>query len=214
MKLRRPLLWVLLAPAGFAQAPPDPFPAVSAAMGPAWEQQLNSIRRQVGEQRLEETGFFTFSWPRPESAPQTDCATIPQSELDPVIDEAARQKGFTPDLLRAVIRRESGYRPCAVSSKGAQGLMQLMPATADELGVKDPFDPKENIAGGAQYLGKLIERYGGDLIRALAAYNAGPTRVDTYHGLPPIPETINYVAGILGRLGDTGASLSGSPAGP
>jgi soluble lytic murein transglycosylase-like protein len=112
----------------------------------------------------------------------------------------ARREGFTPDLLRAVIDRESGFRPCAVSAKGALGLMQLMPETAAELGVADPFDPQENIAGGARFLSQLLEKYKGDITLALGAYNAGPARVDGYQGLPPIPETLNYVADILKKL--------------
>ncbi len=192
---------VLIAPVGFGQAP-DFSAEVAAAMAPGLAQQRDSIRRQVGGQGEGEDDFFTFPWPMRGPGSSGECERIQESELEAVIEEAARREGFTPDLLRAVIERESGYRPCAISSKGALGLMQLMPATAEEVGVKDPFDVKDNIAGGARYLGRLIERYGGDLVRALAAYNAGPTRIDTYYGLPPIRETINYVAGILGRLGE------------
>ena len=125
------------------------------------------------------------------------------AEVDRYVEDAAQREGFTPDLLRAVIGKESGYQPCVVSSKGAQGLMQLMPATAEELGVVNPFDPKENIDGGARYLGEMLMRYDGDLELALSAYNAGPGRVDHYQGIPPIPETINYVADIMRGLEDS-----------
>jgi soluble lytic murein transglycosylase-like protein len=104
-------------------------------------------------------------------------------------------------LLRAVIERESAYRPCVVSPAGAQGLMQLMPATAGEFGVDNPFDPGQNIDAGAKYLKQLMERYKGDLGLALAAYNAGPTTVDRSAGSPAIPETQDYVRAILDKLG-------------
>jgi soluble lytic murein transglycosylase-like protein len=99
-----------------------------------------------------------------------------------------------------VIGQESAFHPCAVSSKGAQGLMQLMPEVASRLGVKDVFDPKQNVAAGAQYLKELLDKYKGDLSKALAAYNAGPTAVDQANGIPDIPETRQYVESILGQL--------------
>jgi len=173
--------------------------------------QRDSVRRQVAASTEQAaSGWFTVPWVVSEWEAQggqpveDDCPPIPPNELKEYIEEIARREGFTPDLLRAVIDRESGFRPCAVSPKGAQGLMQLMPATADELGVNDPFDPKENIAAGARFLSRLLERYKGDISLALAAYNAGPGRVDRFEGLPPIPETINYVADILKRLNTGG----------
>jgi soluble lytic murein transglycosylase-like protein len=99
-----------------------------------------------------------------------------------------------------VIRKESAFYPCAVSPKGALGLMQLMPATAEMLGVTDPFDPKQNVDAGAKFLKQLIEKYAGDLPLALSAYNAGPARVDTARGVPDIAETKNYVADILSSI--------------
>src|SRR5205085_361018 len=98
-------------------------------------------------------------------------------------------------------RQESGSRPCAVSAKGAQGLMQLMPATSQQFGVADPFDARQNIQAGAKFLKQLLTRYGGDVTKALAAYNAGPGRVDQAGGaVPGIPETIHYVSSILSSL--------------
>ena len=119
------------------------------------------------------------------------------------IETTAKAQDVKPELLRAVMEQESAYRPCAVSSKGAQGLMQLMPATAQELGVIDPFDPKENISAGAKFLKQLMDKYAGDLPKALGAYNAGPANVDQAGGVPDIPETKNYVDAILKKMGIT-----------
>ncbi len=129
------------------------------------------------------------------------CERLSQLEIGPLIDSAARKEDLSADLLQAVIRQESAFQPCAVSSKGALGLMQLMPGTADDLGVHNPFDPIENVNGGARLLRQLMDRYGGDLNRVLGAYNAGPARVDAADGVPRIPETLNYVQTILGNLG-------------
>ncbi len=103
-----------------------------------------------------------------------------------------------PELIHAVIRQESGYDPYAVSHKGAKGLMQLMPATAKRFGVKDVFDPAENVQGGVKYLRQLLDRYDGDRRLALAAYNAGEGAVDRFGGVPPYRETQDYVDRIVG----------------
>jgi hypothetical protein len=125
------------------------------------------------------------------------CGPIFPAVLEPVITDAASANGYPASLLRSVIRRESSFDPCAVSLKGALGLMQLMPTTAEALGVSDPFDPVQSITAGARYLGELIGRYGGDWRRALGAYNAGPAVVDRYGGVPPYPETARFVEGVL-----------------
>ncbi len=132
--------------------------------------------------------------------PQLDCAPIGEEEADTLIHAAAARQSLSPALLRSVIKQESAFRPCAVSYKGAQGLMQLMPATAEELGVRDPFDPQQNIEGGAAFLRQLLNRYGGDLKLALSAYNAGAARVDASGDVPDIPETQNYVSDIVDDL--------------
>ncbi|HXB69426.1 MAG TPA: lytic transglycosylase domain-containing protein [Candidatus Acidoferrales bacterium] len=132
--------------------------------------------------------------------PEAECSPIAEVELTPLIDAAAQTHSVEPKLLRAVIERESGFRPCAVSPKGAQGLMQLMPDTAGQLGVEDAFDPKQNIDGGARFLKQLLDKYKGDLPLALGAYNAGPSTVDQTGKVPDIPETRDYVAAILKKM--------------
>ena len=129
-----------------------------------------------------------------------DCPPMPAFEADSLINSAAKREDLSPALLRSVIKRESAFRPCAISEKGAQGLMQLMPATADQFGVYDPFDPGENIRGGAAFLKQLLNRYGGDIKLALSAYNAGAQRVEEAGGVPAIAETQNYVAAITDDL--------------
>jgi soluble lytic murein transglycosylase-like protein len=123
--------------------------------------------------------------------------------FEPLIQQHASRQGVRADLVRAVIQVESAFNPKAVSPKGAMGLMQLMPATARELGVADPFNPAENIRGGVTYLRQLLDRYNDDEQLALAAYNAGPTAVDKYGSkIPPYKETQNYVTKITGLQGN------------
>jgi soluble lytic murein transglycosylase-like protein len=134
--------------------------------------------------------------PEPPAAP-------PEPDLDTLVREAAGKYGIAPELVHSVIAAESAYDPKAVSPKGARGLMQLMPGTARELNVTDAFDPAANVNGGTAYLRRMLERYAGfgnQLQRALAAYNAGPGKVDLYGGLPPYRETIDFVSRVLKRL--------------
>ncbi len=118
-------------------------------------------------------------------------------DLNEVVNTASGTYRLDPDLVNSVIRAESGFNVRAVSPKGAQGLMQLMPQTASQLGVQNAFDPQANVEGGTRYLRELLERYDFDLIKALAAYNAGPQRVEQYGGVPPYYETKAYVARIV-----------------
>jgi soluble lytic murein transglycosylase-like protein len=120
-------------------------------------------------------------------------------DLPALAEAAARRHALDPELVRAVVAVESDFRADAVSPKGAQGLMQLMPATARALGVKDAFDPAQNLDGGARHLRALIDQYGGDIKLALAAYNAGAGAVARHGGVPPYPETREYVRKVLLR---------------
>ena len=120
-----------------------------------------------------------------------------QQIIDQNVQKAAAKYDLSPDLIRGVIRAESNFKVKAISSAGAQGLMQLMPATAKELGVNNPFDIAQNIDGGAKYLRKMLDRFGGNVRTALAAYNAGPGTVIKYNGRVPYPETRQYVRRVL-----------------
>lgn len=126
-------------------------------------------------------------------------STIPQRPVDlsQVVNEASGRYRLDPDLVNSVIKAESDFKVRAVSPKGAQGLMQLMPGTAAQLGVPNAFDPEANVDGGTRYLRELLERYNFDLVKALAAYNAGPHRVEQFGGVPPYYETRAYVAKIV-----------------
>ncbi len=131
--------------------------------------------------------------------------TNPQkADMVALIGQMAPSYGLNPKLVDAVVNQESGYSPTATSSMGAMGLMQLMPSTASALGVSNPYDPVQNLQGGMTYLRDLLTRYHNDTALALAAYNAGPSAVDAYSGIPPYPETQNYVSSIMAQL--SGAS--------
>jgi soluble lytic murein transglycosylase-like protein len=119
------------------------------------------------------------------------------AEFDPIIQSLCSEYGVDRSLVKAVIHAESGYNPNAVSSKGAQGLMQLMPKTAQGLKVSNSFDPKDNIRGGIKYLRFLLDTFKGDVTLTLAAYNAGLSRVSQYGGVPPFEETRNYISRVL-----------------
>src|SRR5215469_11865058 len=118
-------------------------------------------------------------------------------DLDEVVREASMRRQLDPDFVNSVIKAESNFHPRAVSPKGAQGPMQLMPGTAALLGVRDPFDPRANVEAGTTYLSSLLDLYHDDPIKALAAYNAGPQRVEQYHGVPPYRETHAYISRIV-----------------
>ena len=159
------------------EAAPDP----PAAAAPSAE---NAGNRSLGPAVFPGSGTLSF--------PQR-----PTTNLSDVVNAASGRYRLDPDLVNSVIKAESDFNVRAVSPKGAQGLMQLMPGTASKLGVPNVFDPEANVEGGTKYLRELLERYNFDLIKALAAYNAGPQRVEQFGGVPPYYETRAYVARVV-----------------
>lgn len=177
------------------------------AMLASVEKQRASVKAQTGSAAATATdGFFSAPWtsaatiPIPAVVPS--CTAMADADLKPLIDASAKAQDLKPELIRAVIRRESESYPCAVSDKGAVGLMQLMPDVAQQFGA-DPLDPQQNVQAGSRYLKQLLSRYKGELKLALAAYNAGPQAVDAQNKVPDIPETTAYVEAILNDLKET-----------
>lgn len=162
-------------------------------MEPGLAQQRASVEKQMAAHRT-----VVESLPTLDAMPV--CDTLPKTELARMIEAAAARNRIDPALVFEVARQESAFQPCAVSSKGAQGLMQLMPETQAHFQVGDPFNPEESLAAGSKLLKELLERYHGDVTLALSAYNAGTGRVDKAGGIPDISETKNYVVAILSRL--------------
>lgn len=164
------------------------------------EAQIWVVTEPDGSERFTsrpEPGARVYMATRHDSRPTYSTAT--SGEFRAEIGAAAADTGLDPALIRAVIATESAFDPTAVSPKGAQGLMQLMPATARELRVKNVWNPMDNIGGGARHLARLVKRYA-DLSLALAAYNAGEGAVDRYGGIPPYRETQDYVQRVLTRM--------------
>jgi cell wall-associated NlpC family hydrolase len=135
------------------------------------------------------------------------------SPYDAMITQAANEAGVPPALVKAVAKAESGFDPKSTSGAGAEGLMQLMPDTARGLGVTDPYDPLQSLQGGAKYLRQMLDRFGGDYEKAIAAYNAGPNAVARYGGIPPYAETQAYVPRVMGYFRDFGG-VDGTAARP
>jgi soluble lytic murein transglycosylase-like protein len=165
--------------------------------------------RQQRESVIRQTGAVgaPLAWasPAPLAVPNVQmmddsCQAMEQGQIDKLIQASAKKQGIAPELLKSVMRQESAFKPCAVSTAGAMGLMQIMPETADMLGLDDPFDPAKNTDAGAQFLKMMLNRYQGDVPMALGAYNAGPGKVDKAGGVPPISETLQYVTNILRNL--------------
>jgi Transglycosylase SLT domain len=206
-----PLLGLLVTSAMLAQnGPPKDSALPAAASEPgaalrdslakqraAMEVQREATRKQAELLRLEPLEHHLMAAP----VVEFDCEPISEATVTPLIEGAAKTNNLETDLLRAVIRQESQFYPCAVSDRGAEGLMQLMPSTIQQFGVSDAFDPKQSIEAGAKYLKQLFEKYKGKLDLVLGAYNAGPGMVDEAKGVPDIPETRSYVQAILDNLG-------------
>jgi soluble lytic murein transglycosylase-like protein len=181
-----------------AQQPQD----VRAAMAASIEKQRASVEQQLKSIKAPAPPVLAMPPALAVPLPATwACEPVAQAELSKMIDNVAREHSVDPALVREVARQESGFHACAVSPKGAEGLMQLMPSTQAQLEVRDPFNPQESLSAGAKLLKQLLDRYQGDLALALSAYNAGMTRVDRTLTVPEIPETKDYVTDILGRLG-------------
>jgi soluble lytic murein transglycosylase len=122
---------------------------------------------------------------------------LDSNQFDPIISEASKKYGIEAPLIKAVIKAESDFDPNAISHKGARGLMQIMPMNYRLLNVENPFDPNQSIEGGARYLRDMLDRYKGSLNLSLAAYNAGPGAVDRHGGVPPYPETTEYIERVM-----------------
>lgn len=144
------------------------------------------------------TGEGSFS-----NAFQNAVSNLQTTNLDQIFEKAAADYHVPVGLLKAVAKAESNFNPLAESGAGAQGIMQLMPATARSLGVTNSFDPEQNIMGGAKYLSQMLDRYDGNQVLALAAYNAGPGNVKKYNGVPPFQETQRYITKVLGYAGSS-----------
>lgn len=158
---------------------------------------FSSLQRVLSRiEEIEERFTIRGSVSSPRSSSNAP-ASIPQESFEELIEQYAKKYEMDPKLVKKLIQVESGFNPEAVSPKGAMGLMQLMPETCNDLGVDNPFDVRENLEGGLRYLKGLMERFQ-DVRLALAAYNAGPGRVREYGGIPPFPETEQFVKKVLG----------------
>jgi soluble lytic murein transglycosylase-like protein len=206
-----PLVATDLAPAPAPEEAAAPAPvrakAFSNAQAPAPGSSADLMRAAIQKQRLaarqqaQSTGAWLLPWADEVSiSGPPPCDPIPVELATHLIEAAAKATHLEAPLLHALIEQESGFRPCAVSSKGAQGLMQLMPDTAGSLGVTDPFDAEQNIEAGSRYLKQLVDKYKGDIRLALGAYNAGPATVDAAGAVPNIQETKDYVEAILKKI--------------
>ena len=171
-----------------------------AASSPASLDLLHSSVVQAALDRARRLGVSLSPTVRPRAehvVAATPRAAADGGTFDDLIRQAAAREGVDPELVRAVAKSESNFDAHAVSSAGAKGVMQLMDSTARSVGVTNSFDPAQNIAGGTRYLKQMLNRYGGDVKKALAAYNAGPGAVDSSGGVPPYEETRSYVQHVL-----------------
>jgi len=192
----------MLAHAAPASAPTT---AATSATGSSFTAALEQASSTEPDATVPDTDFAPRGYSGG-AASTTSSTTVPASlagvPYGKQIAAAAVKYGVDPDLIRAVIEHESGFDRNATSPVGAQGLMQLMPGTARGLGVTDPYDAAQSIDGGTHFLADMLRRFDGDVQLALAAYDAGPSAVERYHGVPPYAETQNYVTWMLKRLAE------------
>ena len=184
-----------------AQAVQSQADRIRAAMEPSLAKQRASVRAQIEALAANQPSSNVPSWTVPMLMPEAAaCEPVSPIELSRMIDDIAPKENVSPILIREVARQESGFSPCAISPKGAVGLMQLMPSTQAQFQVKNPFSAKESLEAGTKLLKDLLDRYHGNLSLALSAYNAGAGTVDKAGAVPEIPETKNYVFEILNRI--------------
>jgi len=193
-------LWILFSGYALAQTPAVAKPPETFQSSMEKQRAAIAIQRQAVRKQSEMAAQWRGPTPSEIDAPAADCDPIADPELSPLIDNAAKQHQLQPKLIRGVIEQESAFHACAISVKGAKGLMQLMPATIEQLKVTDVFDPQQNIEAGAAFLRQLLDKYKGDIKLALAAYNAGPATVDKTGGIPDIKETQDYVEQIMKKI--------------
>ncbi len=211
-------LWILFAGAALAQTAATPPSATKPAVVPGadkiavpakpaetFQSSMEKQRAAIEIQReaVRKQSEMAIQWRAATpgiEVPASDCDPIADVELTPLIDRAAQQHQLDTRLLRGVMEQESAFRPCAISTKGAKGLMQLMPDTIEQFKVGDVFDPEQNIEAGATFLRQLLDKYKGDFKLALAAYNAGSGNVDKTGGIPDIKETQDYVERIMKKI--------------
>ena len=163
-------------------------------------QRINSIEQRFGKSQIAKTNGFNQIFNDAINNSLTtsiSSKTATPAEITGIIDSSARKYGLDPKLIAAVAKNESNFNPNAVSSAGAVGIMQLMPETAEALGVHNLYDPRQNVDGGAKYLKELLTTFNGDVTKAIAAYNAGPQAVINHNGIPPYKETQAYVGKVL-----------------
>ena len=191
---------ILLAILIFTHKPPVAHAPAVAAPTPAAPANSPLVRQQAEVTTIGHNPPALAEPPAssaPSESSKSGPAKVARPPLNQVVDIASAQYHLDPDLVNSVIHAESGFNSHAVSPEGARGLMQLMPDTANRLGVNDVFDPQSNVTGGCRYLRELLERYNFDLVKALAAYKAGPELVDQYEGVPPEKKTRAFVARVV-----------------